>query len=84
MHPCLEINVRQNMGLLSLHIEKLIQQGKKGMFKTYYNPGESFQFFKEKMEIEHPLKITSKKIESGFFALTDSTPHTRFGAYILI
>ncbi len=84
INPCLEINLRQNMGLLSLQLEKLLYSDKKGIFRIFYNPGESFYSFKKKMEKEHPLKIKLQKVESGFLALTDATKNSQFGAYILV
>ena len=84
INPCLEINVRLNMGLLSLHLERIIHPEKKGVFRTYYKPGFSFKQFKIEMEQKHPLRISDKKIHSGFFALTPSNPKTQFGAYIIV
>ena len=82
INPCLEINVRYTMGLLSLPLEKLIYQNKQGVYRTYYQPGTSFYTFKNEMEKKYPLKISNNKIESGFFALTDAAEDTLFGAYI--
>ena len=84
VNPCLEINVRQTMGLLSLHLEKFISPNKKGMFRTFYKPGSTFFSFKEEIEKKHPLKLCRHQIESGFFPLTDAVPDTLFGAYILV
>lgn len=84
VNPCLEINVRQNMGLLSLHFEKLISLGKKGVFKTRYQPGKSFAEFAEEMKKKYPLKLNNSKIESGFFPAIPVSPATQFGAYILV
>jgi hypothetical protein len=84
VNPCLEINVRQNMGLLSLRLEKLIHADKKGIYRIYYKPGTTFLQFKKKMEKKHPLKISNHKIESGFFSLTEALNNTLFGAYILV
>ncbi len=84
INPCMEINVRQNMGLLSLQLEKLIYQNKKGIFKIYYNPDKTFFSFKKEMEKKYTLKIVQNKIDSGFLALTDATSETQFGAYILV
>ncbi len=84
VNPCLEINVRYNMGLLSIRLEKLIHSEKKGVYKTYYNPETTFFQFAEEMKKKHPLKIVDHKIESGFFSLIDSTEETLFGAYLLI
>ena len=82
--PCLEINVRHTMGLISLQLEKLLKPGTKAMFRTFYLPGVSFFTFKQKMEMEYPLKIAHNKIASGFLALTDATEGTLFGAYLLV
>lgn len=84
INPCLEINVRHTMGLLSLQLEKLVKPGKKGMFRTFYQPGVSFYAFKKEMEKKYPLKISEGKIESGFLALTDASEDSLFGAYLLM
>lgn len=84
INPCLEINVRHTMGLLSLRLEKLIKQNKKGVYRIYYQPGTSFFTFKKEMEIQYPLRISENKIESGFFAVTDADKDSLFGAYILV
>jgi hypothetical protein len=84
VNPCLEINVKQTMGLLSLHLEKLISPNKKGTFKTFYQSGKSFLEFQERMQEEHPLAISENQIQSGFFPLTPATQSSRFGAYLLI
>ena len=84
INPCLEINVRQSMGLLSLQLEKFIHPNKKGVYKTYYKPGTTFYQFQKIMEKKNPLKITNGKIESGFVALSEAAENTLFGAYILV
>lgn len=84
VNPCLEINVRQNMGLLSLQLEKLISPEKKGIFKTFYNPEKSFHELKYEMEKKYPLKLKNRNIESGFFPLTPIYDQTQFGAFILV
>jgi hypothetical protein len=84
IHPCLEINMRQNMGLLSLHLEKLLSPGKKGFFRTFYQPGKSFLTFQEELEIKYPLQIVNQLIESGFYSLTPADEETQFGAFILV
>ncbi len=84
INPCLEINVRQNMGLLSLQLEKFIHQGIKGKYRTFYDPQKTFFEFVREMEIQFPLMISNQKIMSGFFPLTDFDKNTMFGAYILV
>lgn len=84
VNPCLEINVRQNMGLLSLQLEKLLIPEKKGMFRTFYQPGKTYFTFKKEMETKYPLQLSQNKIEAGFFSLTEANEDTLFGAYILV
>lgn len=84
INPCLEINVRQNMGLLALQFEKNIHSKKKGSYKTFYKPGNTFYQFKKEMEKNNPLKMVNGKIESGFFALTEASNDSLFGAYLLV
>ena len=84
INPCLEINVRHTMGMLALRLEKLIDKNKKGIYRTYFQPGTSFYHFKNEMEKKHPLKLVENKIESGFLALTDADSESLFGAYLLV
>ena len=84
INPCLEINVRHTMGLLALRLEKIIHQNKRGIYRTYLQPGTSFYTFKNEMEKKYPLKVFKNKIESGFFALMEAKEDTLFGAYILV
>jgi hypothetical protein len=84
VNPCLEINVKQTMGWLSLKLENLILPNKKGVFKTFYNPKQSFPEFKKEMEKTWPLKLSNSKIESGFFPLVPVYENTNIGAFILI
>lgn len=84
INPCLEINVRYTMGLLSLQLEKLICPGKKGIFRTFYQPGKTFFSFKNEMENKYPLKLSQHKIKSGFLSLSNADSNTLFGAYILV
>ncbi len=84
INPCMEINLRQNMGLMALQLEELLIPDKKGMYKMWHKPGQLFKDFKSEMEHKHPLVIVNGKISSGFFALTDAKADTLFGAYLLV
>lgn len=84
INPCLEINVRFNMGLLSLYLEKVLDSTKKGRFHMYYNPKKRFADFCQKMSHDYPLVLENQKIVSGFFPLTAYSDNTEFGAYVLV
>ena len=43
INPCLEINLRRNMGLLALTLNTLIDEGKKAIFSTFYSLESNFQ-----------------------------------------
>ena len=83
MNPCLEINVRQNMGLLSLQLEKYLAPGSKGLFKTFYKKESSFSKFTDEMEKQYPPVMIENKIAEGFFPLTEAIADAKFGAYII-
>lgn len=84
VNPCLEINVRYNMGLLCLTLERFIVPHKKGIYRTWFQPGTFFKDLKKEMETKHPLVLEGNKIASGFFPLTEAKEDTMFGAYILV
>jgi hypothetical protein len=84
VNPCLEINFRYNMGLLSLNLEKLIKSDKKGTFRISYDKRYSFSEFTQEMERRYPLVLKDSRIESGFFPLTPAPEKSKFGAYILV
>ncbi|MDR2910768.1 MAG: hypothetical protein LBV47_05325 [Bacteroidales bacterium] len=84
VNPCLEINLRQNMGLLALRLGKLVSPNKPAVYRIFYRQGKSFLEFKNEMTKKHPPKFVSGKLDSGFFALTQVQENTQFGAYLLI
>jgi len=84
INPCLEINIRQNMGLLSLKLQKLVHENSKGTFNIWYQGKKSFKNFSEEMSKLYPLKIAENHILSGFLPFTDPNEDPLFGAYLHI
>lgn len=84
VNPCLEINLRYNMGLLSVQLEKFISPEKKGIFRTWFKPGRTFYDFSKEMQKKHPLHIENQKIVSGFYPVSPAKEDTLFGAYLLV
>jgi hypothetical protein len=84
INPCLELNLRLTMGLLSLRLEKMIVPGKKGVYKTWYHSEKSYLHFVQEMEQKYPLVFNGTLIESGFFPLLPVDEGTLFGAYIFV
>ncbi len=86
VHPCVEINMRMNMGVASrVFHERFVRPGKEGMFSVdyYKKPGEALSFHRE-MEREHPLVVEHEKISSGYLPMTPVTAETRYMAYATI
>ncbi|AZQ61757.1 hypothetical protein EI427_05765 [Flammeovirga pectinis] len=83
LHPCLEINPRNTMGHVALALQRVTNY--KGDFKIISKlEYSSFIDFEEKMKKEHPLEINNRKIQKGFFPLTDVQNAKQFYAYLLI
>lgn len=83
VNPCLEINLRQSMGLVALRLEQFVAPDTPAVYRMFYQPGKTFSEFSNEMTAKHPPKFVNGKLNSGFFALTQSHAHTHFGAYLL-
>jgi len=68
MQPCIEINSRMNMGILTMQIEKKIHEETSGKFELFYGAHGQFQQFATKMDSENPLKMKNGKLSSGFIS----------------
>ena len=84
LHPCVEINPRYNMGILSRYIEKYIHPLSKGSFQIYYNSGCPYSTFVYQQEKENPIEISDHLMTKGFLSLTDYRKDCSFGAYIIL
>ncbi len=84
INPCLEINVRQNMGLLSLTLEKILPPNVKGIYRTWFDKSSNFLTFSEAMTKQHPAHFGTGSLMSGYFALTPANHNTLFGAYLMV
>lgn len=86
IQPCVEMNVRCNMGILAKSIsDRIINENSGGNFFIDFNPRENVIFEEDKlMTQKYPLVIKNKKIESGYFSLCPITEKTKYRAYLLI
>lgn len=72
LHPCVEINLRMNMGIVSrLLYDNYICEGVEGSYVIEYfsQPGEALRFH-ETMKHECPLWLENGRIKSGYLSLT--------------
>ena len=84
VQPCIEINCRMNMGILTILLQNNIQRGAKGKFELYYGSKGDFEIFSKKEELLNPPVILNGKISSGFIPLVEPANHQKFGAYFFI
>lgn len=86
VQPCVEINLRYNMGILSQFLsERYLATGTEGYFKINYfpKPGEAL-LYHSRMQSDFPLNHVGGLINSGYVNLTPITSDTRFLAEINI
>lgn len=84
IQPCIEINSRMNMGILTMLIEKRIEESTTGKFELFYGSHGDFQRFATEKTQEQPLKMRNGKLSSGFLSLVEPAEEKQFGAYIIL
>lgn len=86
IHPCVEINLRMNMGMVARRIyDNHICPGSTGMFITdYYAQPEELKREHERRKEEHPLRMEGRRIKSGYKALTPTLEDTKYVGYVVI
>lgn len=85
IHPCVEINLRLNMGIIAHEVRrKLLAPGVEGRFHVAAFPSEeaALQFHRNHTE-KYPPVYREGKMASGYHPLTPILPHTRHHAYII-
>jgi len=85
LHPCVEINVRENMGLLAIKINRYLYPGSTGIFNIDFSPvpGE----IKKRdinMNALYPARFSEGKITSGYLSLCPILEETKYQAFIYI
>lgn len=87
VHPCVEINLRMNMGVVArLVSDRYVAPLSRGWYvvEHYAQDGEALSAHHRLYE-EHPLHLsTDGKISSGYFSLTPVRESTRYQAYLLV
>lgn len=84
IQPCIEINSRMNMGILTTQIETKIHHDTSGKYALFYGSKGEFQRFAIKNALEQPIKIRNGKLSSGFLSLVEPDAEKKFGAYVLL
>ena len=86
LHPCVEINLRMNMGIVS-HIifERYIQPQAHGKYLIEYYPSNGTALeMHHHLQITHPAHLHDKKLAKGYFSLTPVLQDTHYHAFLLL
>ena len=82
IQPCIEINSRMNMGILTLLLERKIHPEATGRFELFYGKDLDFKTFSTKhMNLSQP-QFLDGKLFSGFLPMAEPNEKNKFGAYI--
>lgn len=85
LHPCVEINVRYNMGYLALKMsENHVDSNFKGYFYIDFNnfDGNILNKHEENKQL-YPALFKDGKLQSGYLSLCPITSTTKYHAYII-
>jgi hypothetical protein len=85
LHPCIEINLRLNMGIVAHEVRrKLLFPDTEGTFHiTAFPTTEALQTFQAEQLQQHPATYHEGRVVSGYHPLTPIHPETRHHAYII-
>lgn len=86
IHPCVEINLRMNMGIVAHTIyNRYIASSASGRYAVTYHPasGEALREH-ERMTAMYPLEIKNDRIASGYLPLVPVTARSKYRAWVVI
>ncbi len=85
IHPCVEVNMRNTMGNIALHLNSLIHSKSKGDFNITYDPdpvdGNARHNQRKK---SFPLRFEDGKIREGYISLCPVKKDTRYQAFLVV
>ena len=86
IHPMVEINLRNTMGLVALQISnRLIHTSSHGQLIISFNKDKNTTYNAHlQMQKDYPLQLSASKIQSGYLSLCPVTPETQYLAYMMV
>ena len=85
LHPCVEINLRYNMGIVALFLSRnYLADGVEGQFSILYYPSQG-EALREHFHLlaDHPTVYKNNRILSGYLNLTPVDETTHFVASLI-
>lgn len=87
VHPCVEINLRMNMGVVSrLITDTYLAPSVQGWYVVeHYGADEEALEAHKQLSAAHPVRLTADgRLQSGYFSLTPVKPGTRYQVYLQV
>ena len=86
VHPCVEINLRMNMGVLArLFFDFYVHPAAQGCFRIeHYAGSEEALRFHETISQAYPVLLKDGRLAGGYLSLTPVCGNTRYQAYVCI
>lgn len=85
VHPCVEVNLRMNMGVVSrLFTDRYMSPESCGKYviEYYPRPGDALKFHEE-MKRKHPLSLRGGRMAEGYLSLTPVFDDTAYQIYVV-
>ena len=86
IHPCVEVNLRMNMGVVSrVFFDRYMSAGVTGRYVIEYYPqlGEALKVHKAMCE-SYPLVVKNGRIHKGYLSLTPVFEDTNYQIYVIV
>ncbi len=86
IHPCVEINMRYNMGYLAVCFSRnYLHKDSSGQYNLDFSAGEG-EIYKSHQSLseKYPLVVEDGRIKSGYLSLCPVYPTSHYRAYVLI
>ena len=86
VHPCVEVNLRMNMGVVSrLFFDRFMHPKTSGRYVIDYYPypGDALRFHEE-MKLRYPLEVCDGRMMEGYLSLTPVFEDTAYQIYVVV
>ncbi|WP_281644853.1 hypothetical protein [Bacteroides zoogleoformans] len=86
VHPCVEVNMRMNMGVFSLLFHEYFMASERtGLFTIeYFLSNEALRKQHEQDRLQHPVVVKDGKLVSGYLPLVPVTARSSYRAYVQV
>ena len=85
LHPCVEINLRMNMGIIAHEVRRLcLAPGSQGQYRiAIFADNAALMSFHEEQRSRYPVEYVDGRLVRGYLPLTPIRQATRYLAYVV-